>query len=155
MWSRGIGKGSDADAGWEKVWRSACWAGLNDAERANFELRFSISENIAANGFSQYSGHDGPFQIDANFGLVAAVTAILIRDLPQVHGDESMHTVLLGPAIPSSWGGGSVYGVQLRGGGSVDFLMGCGWGGSGCNSAWTIQAAASDQHGGADSGKLK
>jgi alpha-L-fucosidase 2 len=121
LWSRGIGKGSDADAGWEKVWRSACWAGLNDTERANFELRFSISENIAANGFSQYSGHDGPFQIDANFGLVAAVTAILIRDLPQVHGDESMHTVILGPAIPSSWGGGSVHGVQLRGGGSVDF----------------------------------
>lgn len=121
LWSRGIGKGSDADSGWEKVWRSACWARLNDTERANFELRFSISENIAANGFSQYSGHDGPFQIDANFGLVAAVATILIRDLPQVHGDQSVHTVLLGPAIPSSWGGGSVRGVQLRGGGSVDF----------------------------------
>ncbi|KAJ5131973.1 Six-hairpin glycosidase-like protein [Penicillium atrosanguineum] len=116
LWSRGIGKGSDANAGWEKVWRSACWARLNDTERTNFELRFSISENIAANGFSQYSGHDGPFQIDANFGMVAAVTAILIRDLPQVHGDLSVHTILLGPAIPSSWGGGSVRGVRLRGG---------------------------------------
>lgn len=121
LWSRGIGKGSDADAGWEKVWGSACWAGLNDTERANFELRFSISENFAANGFSQYSGHDGPFQIDANFGLVAAVASILIRDLPQIHDDQGMHIVLLGPAIPSTWGRGSVQGLQLRGGGSVDF----------------------------------
>ncbi|KAJ5566732.1 glycoside hydrolase family 95 protein-like protein [Penicillium hispanicum] len=119
--SRGDGKGSDADSGWEKVWRSACWARLNNTERANFELRFSISENIAANGFSQYSGHNGPFQIDANFGLVAAVTAILVRDLPQANGDDSVHTVLLGPAIPASWVGGSVRGLRLRGGGSVEF----------------------------------
>lgn len=121
LWSRGDGKGSDADSGWEKVWRSACWARLNNTERANFELRFSISENIAGNGFSQYSGHNPPFQIDANFGLVAAVTAILVRDLPQVSGDHSVQTVLLGPAIPLSWGGGSVRGLRLRGGGSVDF----------------------------------
>lgn len=121
LWSRGDGKGTDANSGWEKVWRSACWARLNNTERANFELRFSIGENIAGNGFSQYSGHNGPFQIDANFGLVAAVAAILVRDLPQASGDESVHTVLLGPAIPLSWGGGSVRGLRLRGGGSVDF----------------------------------
>lgn len=134
LWSRGDGKGSDADSGWEKVWRSACWARLNNTERANFELRFSISENIAANGFSQYSGHNGPFQIDANFGLVAAVTAILVRDLPQVNGDHSVHTVLLGPAIPASWGGGSVRGLKLRGGGSVDFS----WDGNGMVRSATV-----------------
>jgi alpha-L-fucosidase 2 len=84
-------------------------------------LRFSISENLAGNGLSQYSGHDAPFQIDANFGFVAAVAAILIRDLPQYHDDDSIHEVLLGPAIPPSWRGGSVRGLRLRGGGSVAF----------------------------------
>ena len=68
-----------------------------------------------------YSGHYTPFQIDANFGLVAAVTEMLIHDLPQAHGEQSVHTVLLGPTIPSSWGGGSVSGLQLRGGGYVNF----------------------------------
>jgi alpha-L-fucosidase 2 len=121
LWSRGTGKNSEDNPGWAKVWRSACWAHLNNTERANFELRFSISENMAGNGLSQYSGHNAPFQIDANFGFVAAVTAILIRDLPQYHDDDSVHEVLLGPAIPSSWSGGSVRGLKLRGGGSVAF----------------------------------
>ncbi|KAJ5527609.1 glycoside hydrolase family 95 protein-like protein [Penicillium frequentans] len=120
MWSRGDGE-IDANSGWEKVWRSACWARLNNTDEANFELRFTIEQNIAENGLSMYSGHYTPFQIDANFGLVAAVTEILIHDLPQAHGDQGIHTVILGPAIPSSWGGGSVSGLQLRGGGYVDF----------------------------------
>lgn len=30
--ARGNGTGSDADAGWEKVWRAAAWAQLGDAE---------------------------------------------------------------------------------------------------------------------------
>lgn len=121
LWSRGDGKNTEDNPGWAKVWRSACWAHLNNTERANYELRFSISENLADNGLSQYSGHEAPFQIDANFGFVAAVTAILIRDLPQLQGDKGIHEVLLGPAIPSSWSGGSVRGLRLRGGGSVDF----------------------------------
>ncbi|KAJ5939628.1 glycoside hydrolase family 95 protein-like protein [Penicillium verhagenii] len=121
LWSRGDGDTDETNAGWSKVWRSACWARLNNTEEANFELRFAIEQNIAANGLSMYSGHDTPFQIDANFGLVAAVVEILIQDLPQAHGDQSIHTVVLGPAIPSSWGGGSVSGLQLRGGGRVDF----------------------------------
>ncbi|KAJ5659962.1 Alpha-L-fucosidase [Penicillium longicatenatum] len=120
MWSRGDGE-IDANAGWEKVWRSACWARLNNTEEANFELRFAIEQNIAENGLSMYSGHYTPFQIDANFGLVAAVAEILIQDLPQAHGDQGIHTVILGPAISSSWKGGSVSGLQLRGGGQVSF----------------------------------
>lgn len=68
-----------------------------------------------------YSGKDKPFQVDANFGLVGAVVAMLVVDLP---GKEE---VVLGPAIPESWGGGSVRGLRVRGGGVVDF----GWDGRG------------------------
>jgi alpha-L-fucosidase 2 len=121
LWSRGPGEGPDANAGWEKVWRSACWARLNDTERAYYELRFAIDTNYASNGFSMYSGVFEPFQIDANFGLVGATLAMLVVDLPRAFGDDRIHSVTLGPAIPERWGGGSLKGLRLRGGGIVDF----------------------------------
>lgn len=63
-----------------------------------------------------------PFQIDANFGYVGAVLAMLVTDLPIPSASpDAVHTVLLGPAIPPAWGGGSVQGLRVRGGGSVDF----------------------------------
>ena len=35
---RGNGTGPDADAGWEKVWRAACWAQLMNPDKFYFEL---------------------------------------------------------------------------------------------------------------------
>ena len=125
LWSRGPGDGPDANAGWEKVWRSACWARLNETERAYFELRFAINMNFADNGLSMYSGLSPPFQIDANYGLPGAILSMLVVDLPDGNGGSK--TVVLGPAIPSTWGGGQVKGLRLRGGGSVDFQ----WDGNG------------------------
>lgn len=87
LYSRGIGI-DDANAGWEKVWRSAAWARLNNTERAYYELRLSIYENWAPNGFSMYSGKNEPFQIDANFGFPGAVLSMLVVDLPQAPGDD-------------------------------------------------------------------
>lgn len=121
LWDRGNGTGSDANSGWEKVWRSACWARLNNTERAYFELRYAIDTNFAGNGFSMYSALSPPFQIDANFGLGGAVLSMLVVDLPPAFGDSRAKTVVLGPAIPARWGNGKVKGLRLRGGGSVDF----------------------------------
>ncbi|KAJ4377509.1 hypothetical protein N0V83_000334 [Neocucurbitaria cava] len=119
--SRGIGNAEDANAGWAKVWRCACWARLNDTERAHFQLRYAIDQNFAANGLSMYSGTSTPFQIDANYGLGGAVLSMLIVDLPAAFGDNSIRTVVLGPAIPEAWAGGTVRGLRLRGGGFVNF----------------------------------
>ncbi|KAK5994089.1 Alpha-fucosidase A [Cladobotryum mycophilum] len=121
--TRGPGNAEDANAGWEKVWRAACWARLNNTEQAYFELKYAIDQNFAANGFSMYQDISAPFQIDANFGLSGAVLAMLIVDMPVTHAVDpnKPRTVVLGPAIPAIWGGGSVKGMRLRGGKSVDF----------------------------------
>lgn len=121
LWSRGPGI-ADANAGWEKVWRSACWSRLNNTVEAYYELRLTLQENMANNLLSMYSGKNEPFQIDANFGFVGAVVGILVVDLPtgldQLTGPRN---VVLGPAIPSAWGNGSVKGLRIRGGGIVNF----------------------------------
>ena len=67
-----------------------------------------------------YDGDRVPFQIDANFGFGGAVLSMLVADMPLAAGDAK-RTVVLGPAIPKSWGGGSVKGLRLRGGGVVNF----------------------------------
>ena len=124
LYSRGEGNAEDANAGWAKVWRSACWARLNNTERAHFELRYAIDTNIADNGFSMYSATNTPFQIDANYGIGGAILSMLIVDLPNAFGDDSTRTVVLGPAIPAAWkimAEGGVQGLRLRGGGAVDF----------------------------------
>ncbi|KXH62982.1 hypothetical protein CSAL01_08990 [Colletotrichum salicis] len=129
--SRGMGNAPDANAGWAKVWRAACWARLNETEKAYDQLRYAIDINFAANGLSMYSGTGAPFQIDANFGLSGAVLSMLVVDLPLPYAsagsreeeeeEEEVRTVVLGPAIPARWGGGSVKGLRIRGGGAVDF----------------------------------
>jgi alpha-L-fucosidase 2 len=121
LYSRGEGNAQDANAGWAKVWRSACWARLNNTERAHFDLRYAIDQNFAGNGFSMYSGTNTPFQIDANFGIGGAVLSMLVVDLPSAVGDDAIRTVVLGPAIPQAWANGTVRGLRLRGGGEVDF----------------------------------
>lgn len=122
LYSRGLGNGPDANSGWEKVWRAACWARLNDTQQAYLELRYAIEQNFVANGLSMYSGEETPFQIDANFGFSGAVLSMLVVDLPvAADEEEGVRTVVLGPAIPGSWAGGSVKGLRLRGGGVVDF----------------------------------
>lgn len=143
--ARGNGDGADANAGWEKAWRAACWAGLNDTEHARAELTLAIETNFAPNGLSMYSARDPPFQIDANFGLVGAMLAMLVRDLPMPYvdgdGEAGVPTVVLGPAIPARWKGGDVAGLRIRGGGSVGF----GWDDDGIVRSVRVAAAGRTQ----------
>jgi alpha-L-fucosidase 2 len=39
---RGNGTGPDGDAGWEKMWRAACWAQLGDGARFYDQLSASF-----------------------------------------------------------------------------------------------------------------
>ncbi|RYP72326.1 hypothetical protein DL771_004300 [Monosporascus sp. 5C6A] len=136
--SRGNGNAKDGNAGWGKVWRAACWARLNNTERAYEQLRYAIDVNFAGNGFSMYSAGNEPFQIDANFGLGGAILSMLVVDLPLPHDAAGeTRTVVLGPAIPERWKGGSVKGLRIRGGGSVDF----GWDDGGLVTEATLRGS--------------
>jgi alpha-L-fucosidase 2 len=92
-----------------------------------YELRLTVNHNIAGNALSMYSGPDAspPFQIDANFGWTAGVMEMLVHDFgrsaAQTAERGSTQVIILGPAIPSQWGSGSVSGLRIRGGGAVDF----------------------------------
>ncbi|WYZ46220.1 hypothetical protein EsH8_IX_000445 [Colletotrichum jinshuiense] len=126
--ARGMGNAADANAGWAKVWRAACWARLNETDRAYEQLRYAVDVNFVDNGLSMYWATSAPFQIDANFGLGGAVLSMLVVDLPLPHDSAAeARIVVLGPAIPARWGGGSVKGLRVRGGWVVDF----GWDESG------------------------
>jgi hypothetical protein len=46
LFHRGIGRGPDADAGWEKVWRAAAWAQLANETEFYKELTVSTSGYI-------------------------------------------------------------------------------------------------------------
>jgi alpha-L-fucosidase 2 len=117
--SRGNGY-ADGNTGWAKIWRAAAWARLNNTEQADHQLRFSIFSNIGPNGLGVYDGKDGPFQIDTNFGIAGAMLSMLIVDLPQTWPKTGKRTVVLGPAIPSRWGPGSLKGLRIRGGTVLD-----------------------------------
>ncbi|KAH9855593.1 glycoside hydrolase family 95 protein [Lenzites betulinus] len=121
---RGNGTGPDADSGWEKVWRAACWAQLQNATEFYHELSYAVERNFGPNLFSQYMPGSTPedeiFQIDANFGYPAALLNGLIQT-PDVASLSDIFTVFILPALPSNWPRGSIRGAHLRGGLSVDF----------------------------------
>jgi alpha-L-fucosidase 2 len=102
LYNRGEGKGQDMNVGWRKVCRSACWARLNETERAYFELRYAIDKNFAGNGSSMYKVLNTPSQIDADLGLGGAVLSMLVINMPLAFGDISSRTVVLEPAIPAA-----------------------------------------------------
>lgn len=136
--ARGDGTQADGNGGnygWPKVWRGACWARLNDSARAYEALQRSIVHNAAPNLLSMYAGKDPPFQIDMNFGWAGNVLSMLVVDLPLASARAGeVRTVVLGPAIPSAWGGGSVRGLRVRGVVVVDF----GWDGEGIVTSKTV-----------------
>lgn len=118
---RGNGTGPDADSGWEKVWRAACWAQFANSSEFYHELSYSIERNFGENLFSLYDPFDADpiFQIDANLGYPAALMNALIQ-APDVASSEMPITITVLPALPEAWPAGAVNGARLRGGISVD-----------------------------------
>lgn len=112
----------DEGTGWCVAWKANMWARLHDGDRALKLLDFQLTpvdstlDVIKLSGGGTYPNlfcAHPPFQIDGNFGFASAVIEMLV----QCNGND----VRLLPATPKKWKNGSLKGIKLDGGATIDF----------------------------------
>lgn len=91
-----------------KAWRAALWARLGDGNRAH-----RILEKLLVQSTSPDMLNDSYDQVDGHLGGPAAIAEMLLQSQ---EGD-----IVLLPALPDAWPGGSVRGMKARGAVTVDF----------------------------------
>lgn len=94
--------------GWSRAWIINDFAKLADGEKAYENFRLLLAKSTLPNLFDNHP----PFQIDGNFGGICGMLQMLVQS------DEN-RTVLL-PALPKEWNTGSVKGIRIVGGATLD-----------------------------------
>lgn len=104
----------DSRRSWTWPWRAALWARLGRGEKSGEMLDGLLRHNTLDNMFATHP----PFQIDGNLGMVASVCEMLAQS-HEVAPDGKIVLRLL-PGLPPNWPDGSVKGLRLRGGATLD-----------------------------------
>ncbi len=121
-----IERRGDESTGWAMGWRINMWARLRDGNHAlklldnqlmtadgrNPEVSYASGTRSGGTYLNLFDAHP-PFQIDGNFGALSGICEMLVTT-----GDDG--TVIPLPALPDNWKKGSVRGLRVRGGRTVD-----------------------------------
>jgi alpha-L-fucosidase 2 len=115
--------GLTSQTGWSMAHMANIYARLGQGDRALECLDILSRASTGPNLFTYHNdwrhmglncawGKMPPFQIDANFGITAAVLEMLVFSKPGL--------IKLLPALPAKWTSGKVAGIRCRGGITVD-----------------------------------
>ena len=104
--------------GWSQAWIINFWAQLGMGNEALAAIETLFTHSTLPNLLDNHP----PFQIDGNFGALAAIIRMLAQS--EIGEDGNVHVKLL-PALPDApaWQSGNVTGIQLKG----DYILNFNW----------------------------
>ena len=111
-WRQENGQGG---GGWSSAHAQLMHARFLDGEKAYMQMKTMLG---SGRWDTNLLNADRIFQIDANFGVTAAIAEMLVQS--HMKDDAGNFIIDLLPAVPVAWSSGSFTGLKARGGFTVD-----------------------------------